>query len=179
IWTLGMLHPRKLAFDLYSRYLWVDDYGQSFNMGGGQILYQSEVNLVRPTEDVGANYSPFRHTRVTASPPIADPLRYPVIRGYHGLPPPMPNDGSVFIGGYVYRGPVEALQGRYIMGHPVFPDYDGARVAGIIQNNTRSYEGDRLPSLKAAGPVSAFGEDGARNLYILATNGDIFVIVPA
>ena len=179
IWVLGVLHPRRLAFDLYSRYLWLDDYGQDFLMGGGLILYQSEVNLVRPEEDVGANYSPYRSTRITASPPIADPLRYPVIRGYHGLPPPMPNDNAVFVGGYVYRGPVEALQGRYIMGHPVWTDYDGVRVAGIIQNNYRSYEGASLPSLKAAGSVAGFGEDSARNLYILAVNGDIFVIEPA
>jgi hypothetical protein len=179
IWVLGMMHPRRLAFDAYSGYLWVDDYGQSFNMGGGQILYQSEVNLVRPAEDVGANYSPYRSTRITASPPIADPLRYPVIRGYHGLVPPEPNDSAVFVGGYVYRGPVEALQGRYIMGHPAWAAHYGVRVAIVLQNNYRSYEGARLRSLDAAGPAAGFGEDSARNLYILGANGDIFVIEPA
>lgn len=180
IWAFGFLHPRKIAFDLHSRYLWVDDYGEAYTLSTGTIYYQSEVNLVRPVEDVGANYSPFRPGRLSGNPPIADRLRYPVIRGHRGLSPPMLGDSATFVGGYVYRGPVEALQGSYITGHPVWAvDYKALSVAGIIQNRDNPYGGDPIRSLEAAGPAAGFGEDGARNLYILGANGDIFVIEPA
>ena len=174
-WVLGMLHPRVLTFDSHSRYLWVKDYGELFSRG----FYQSELNLVRP-DDVGANYSPVRGSRQLVSPPIADSLRYPIVRGRFGLAPPVPGDAA-FAGGYVYRGSIEALQGRYIGGNPVRANYGTEYVVGAQQNMSHTSETglSRVPSLDPAGPAAAFGEDSARNLYILSANGDIFVIEPA
>ncbi|MBO9696411.1 MAG: PQQ-dependent sugar dehydrogenase [Sphingopyxis sp.] len=175
IWTLGMLHPRKLAFDLYSGHLWVNDYGEYLGIRAG---YQSELNWVRPQLDVGSNYSSIRGVHSLASPPIPDPFRYPVVSGRTGLAPPDPGQAA-FVGGYVYRGSVEALQGHYVTGHPLRADYGSLAIAGMIQNRANPYSPSSTPSLNPAGPTLAFGEDGARNLYILATNGDIFVVVPA
>ncbi len=173
IWVLGVLHPRMITFDSYSGHLWVKDYGENIAPG----FYQSELNLVRP-EDAGANYSPYRASRAIVYPPIADSLRYPETQFRFGLAAPRRGDAA-FVGGYVYRGSVEALQGHYMIGRPPAVNYTAEYMGFPVVGGRLKGGPLRMPSLDAAGPAAAFGEDSARNLYILSANGDIFVIEAA
>jgi hypothetical protein len=83
--------------------------------------------------------------------------------------------GSV-IGGFVHRGPVVALQGKYVFGDPC---------QGLLRTLTPNGGGglvaeDLPPELIAQiGFLSSFGEDGSGRVYALDyVNGDVYRLVP-
>jgi hypothetical protein len=116
------------------------------------------------------------------------------------LPHPTQLIGSSITGGYVYRGPVAELQGRYF-----FSDFSNGNVySGNFDTSTptANYNGTNLTGLtnhtiafeNAIGGganiqfVTSFGEDNAGNLYMVKFGnaffpalgqGEIFRIVPA
>jgi hypothetical protein len=85
-------------------------------------------------------------------------------------------------GGYVYRGPVAALKGRYFFGDfgtgnlwsLVFDgsdpaDFDGHNYTGLTDHSTDpAYN----PNVGTIDSISSFGEDEASNLYILDLGGE-------
>jgi hypothetical protein len=58
-------------------------------------------------------------------------------------------------------------------------------VANLVQGSTLASSAftirtaDFVPTAGAIGNISSFGEDAARNLYIVDYDGEIFVIEPA
>ncbi len=99
---MGLRNPFRASFDPLTQNLWIGDVGQNA---------REEIDLMRPT-DGGANFG-WRVLEGTApfggqaqpgfTPPVAEYL--------HGTGP---REGNSVTGGYVYRGPVEALRGQYI-----------------------------------------------------------------
>lgn len=167
IFAYGFHEPYRASFDGSS--LYVGDRGGS---------YIEEVDLVRP-EDAGANYGwPFFEGTESnrASPPG---LTAPVTQYGHGG---RAFQGEDIVGGYVYRGPVGPLQGRYVFG-------DGQSgnlwtVTGLTQGKLTTTDSfvrinqELDPANAIRRPVS-FGEDAARNLYIVNAFGEVFMVVPA
>ncbi len=82
----------------------------------------------------------------------------------------------------MYRGPVLALQGQYIFGDFIsgniwsLPASD--LVPGTTLPNTRyaRRNTDFAPDIGAFGNIVSFGEDAAKNLYIVDFHGEIFMI---
>ena len=105
----------------------------------------------------------------------------PVAEYLHGTGP---REGNSVTGGYVYRGPVEALRGHYVFG-----DF----VTGAIWSVplSRLEIGSTLPSSQfiirtqefapdqgAINNISSFGIDEASNLYIVDFDGEVFRVEP-
>lgn len=173
IYAYGLRNPFRNAFDRTTGNLYLGDVGQSAI---------EEIDLI-PAGQGGLNFGWARlegtQTYNGVAPAGATP---PVAQYAHGSGPVQ---GNSVTGGYVYRGPVESLQGQYI-----FADFVGAKlwsipVANLVQGSTVASSAftirtaDFAPTVGAIGNIASFGEDAARNLYIVDYDGEIFVIEPA
>lgn len=86
-----------------------------------------------------------------------------------------PLQGSAVVGGYMYRGPVESLQGVYVFGDRVTGRVFSYRPGFPIQDRTVDF----IPDAGAINNITSFAEDYAGNLYILDQDGDLFRVEPA
>lgn len=86
-------------------------------------------------------------------------------------------EGRTVTGGYVYRGPVAALQGLY-----VFADFNSDHVWAFDpadpQNTIVNLDAQLTPDVGSLTGITSFGEDAIGNLYIVTIGGDVFQIVP-
>ena len=76
-------------------------------------------------------------------------------------------------GGYVYRGPgMPSLLGAYVYG-----DYCSGRIWGLRYDGRAVTEQMLLADSSLL--ITSFGQDQARNLYILSRNTGVYRLVPA
>ena len=103
----------------------------------------------------------------------------PVAEYAHGTGP---REGNSVTGGYVYRGPVEALRGQYIFGDFVRGNLWSFPISRISLGSTLASSQFTLrnaaftPNIGAIGNVASFGVDQTGNLYIVDYDGEIFRI---
>ncbi|NIJ63651.1 hypothetical protein FHR20_000582 [Sphingomonas leidyi] len=170
----GFRNPYRASFDrAYPRNFWVSDIGQSL---------QEEVNFVQIKNTyVGNTYhqdEQFDWPYLEGDIVHVNDTSYMRGAGYnrftwnHGTGD---YNANAIVGGYVYRGPAESLQGIYIAG-----DYSSGRVFGI--KNDGVSPGLRLtqafrPDIGTIDHISSFGEDQKGNLYIVDYDGELFVVV--
>jgi hypothetical protein len=156
-----------------------------------------ELDLQPGTSAGGENYGWRLREGVVATPGVGgarppgalDPIfDYPhSATGEQCSNPPDGFTGIAITGGYVYRGPLQALQGRYF-----FADYgtgrlwslrydgsppsafDGTNYTGLTDHTGQP---EFTPDVGGIASVSSFGEDDAGNLYVLDLfGGEVFVI---
>jgi len=171
IWALGLRNPFRNSFDPLTQNLWIGDVGQGA---------REEVDLMRPT-DGGANFGwrIMEGTAVFAGPTVPG-LTPPVAEYLHGT---SPTQGNTVTGGYVYRGPVEALRGQYIFGDFINGNLWSIPIARVSIGTTIPASQFILrrasfaPNVGAINNPSSFGVDQAGNLYIVDyADGEIFRI---
>jgi hypothetical protein len=188
IWAYGLRNPWRPSFDRSTGDLYIADVGQ----------YTCEEINVQPAGSAGGeNYGwRLREGTIQNPNPAAggpkpaggiDPIfDYP----HFGKTCTVPGHGSAFlgfvvVGGFVYRGPIAQLQGRYF-----FTDYEMSNLWSLVWDDTVPpplYDGTNFTSLvdhstdPAFAPIggtfdylSSFGEDDAGNLYLLDLDGDVF-----
>ncbi|HYD12669.1 MAG TPA: PQQ-dependent sugar dehydrogenase [Allosphingosinicella sp.] len=168
IWAYGLRNPFRNSFDSVTQNLWIGDVGENS---------REEINLMRPV-DAGANFGwrIMEGTTVFNGTPNAS-LVPPVAEYLHGGGP---REGFVVTGGYVYRGPVEALRGNYFFADFGIPNIWSIPIARVSIGQTipRSQFVLRstafTPTAGTINNVSSFGLDQAGNLYIVDFDGDIF-----
>jgi len=173
IWAYGLRNPFRNSFDPLTQNLWIGDVGQGA---------REEVDLMRPA-DGGANFgwNVMEGTAVFSGPVIAG-LTAPVAEYLHGNGP---REGNSITGGYVYRGPVEALRGNYFFGDFVSGNIWSIPVARVSLGTTIPSSQFTLrrtqftPNAGAIGNISSFGLDQAGHLYIVDFDGEIFRVEPA
>ncbi|MFQ6017315.1 MAG: PQQ-dependent sugar dehydrogenase [Kiloniellaceae bacterium] len=170
IWAYGLRNPWRASFDRKTGDLWIADVGQS---------RREEVNFQPAASRGGENYGwkvmegDLCFAEVPGAPACFDPAFTAPVHVYGR------GGGYSITGGYVYRGPVESLQGLYI-----FADFGSAQIWGF------RYAGRRLagfgnlteafaPQTGSIEDISSFGEDAEGNLYILDLGGEVFKVVPA
>lgn len=168
IWVYGVRNPFRAAFDPLTGHLWVGDVGQNAREEIDRLAQSDRgTNL---GWDVMEGTALFSGTRQAAMvPPVAEYL--------HGTGA---REGNSITGGYVYRGPVEALRGQYFFGDFVRGNLWSLPIAQVRLGRT-------LPSsafiLRNAGftpntgrieNIASFGVDQAGNLYIVDYDGQIF-----
>lgn len=176
IWAYGLRNPFRAGFDRDTGDLYIGDVGQSA---------VEEVDLI-PEGDGGLNFGwPDREgTQMNAGPDSPD-FTPPVAEYSQPSGAPGPREGNVITGGYVYRGPVAALDGRYF-----FADFGSDNVWSLPvdefnQGDTISSDafilenGPLTPDAGSLTNIASFGEDNDGNLYILSIGGDIFRIEAA
>jgi hypothetical protein len=173
IFAYGLRNPFRASFDRVTGSLYIGDVGQ------GAI---EEIDLI-PQGQAGLNFGWARlegTQTFNGTPPAG--VTAPVTEYAHGTGP---RQGNSVTGGYVYRGPVESLQGQYIFGDFVRGFLWSVPVASLVQGQTLNSSQytvrtqDFTPATEAIGNISSFGVDRANNLYIVDYGGKIFVIEPA
>ncbi|MET0530012.1 MAG: PQQ-dependent sugar dehydrogenase [Microvirga sp.] len=159
IYSIGLRNPWRDSFDASGR-LFIADVGENTF---------EEVNIGR----AGANYGWGRGTGHDDGPINPPDSRYtnPIYSYEHGS-----QSGSV-TGGYVYRGPNQALQGQYVFG-----DFVRGTVLTLTQNGSAWQAVDRTSHIStdigAIDHVSSFGQDASGNLYVIDFDGEIFRLNP-
>ncbi len=156
IWAYGLRNPWRFSFDRGMGHLYVGDVGQN---------RREEINIIRRGLNYGwnimeGNICTPRVNRVCDKSRFEKPIfDYPR------------SEGTVVIGGYVYRGrAISALKGAYLYG-----DFGNGRIwmlkvkAGKVSDHHLLLETDRS--------ISAFGEDAHGELYVVDYGGKILKIV--
>jgi hypothetical protein len=183
IWAYGLRNPWRASFDRATGDFYIGDVGQDF---------REEIDVQPAASAGGENYG-WRLREGTIATPTPLPPATPV----GGPKPPGAIDpiydyphgsgdleGISVTGGYVYRGPVASLRGRY-----VFADFLTSRIwtlrwdrsdpAGFDGTNYTDFVdfGDDprfVPDVGSLSLITSFGEDAAGNLYMTTLGGDVF-----
>ncbi|HZG47673.1 MAG TPA: PQQ-dependent sugar dehydrogenase [Allosphingosinicella sp.] len=172
IWALGLRNPYRASFDAVTGALWIGDVGQG----------RREEISVMTEQDAGANFGwrVLEGTLVFNGTPTAGMVP-PVLEYAHGTGP---REGRSVTGGYVYRGPIEALQGQYFFGDFISGNIWSVRLRDITLGTTLFSDrfilrrSDFTPNAGTIGNISSFGVDQAQNLYIVEFDGEIFRVEP-
>lgn len=175
IWAYGLRNPWRSSFDRETGDLYIADVGQNV---------WEEINFQPANSPGGENYGWKLREGLIATPSVGGPKpagAIDPIRVYqHGLGA---DQGYSVTGGYVYRGPIEELQGNYF-----FADYVRSRVWSLRFNGDlpADFDGTNYtdymqwtnllqPDVGTIQSISSFGEDAEGNLYILDySGGEIF-----
>ena len=168
IWSYGLRNPWRASFDRATGDLYMGDVGQ------GQ---REEVNFQPAGDPGGANYGwrlreGFIQTPGVGGPEPADYV--PPIHDYRHTG--APDGGSSITGGYVYRGPIESLNGRYFFGDFVSSQVWSLRHDGTTATDVVNHSDSLIPDAGSVEAIASFAEDQAGNLYVLSLNGDMFRI---
>jgi glucose/arabinose dehydrogenase len=170
IWAGGLRNPWRNSFDRLTGDFWIADVGQD---------RREEINLELAGTAGGANYGWNLYEGSLTYPGGLPAGVLPA--GFQG---PLFEYGhesgdSSITGGYVYRGPIEALQGQYVFG-----DFMSGRIWSLVRDDDGTVDVTDLTSLLAtpAGiggfQLSSFGEDAMGHLYATTIDGRVFVLVP-
>ncbi len=175
IFVYGLRNPFRCSFDRATGDLYIGDVGQN---------EREEVDVL-PSGDSRTNYGWRLREGTIQTPGVGGPQPAdgvnPIYDYEHGIDP---FEGFSVIGGYVYRGPVPSLQGRYFFADNVIPQVfslvwdgsdpslnDGTNFTDLV-NHTGTPE--FTPDAGTIDGPSSFGEDAAGNLYLVDLDGDVF-----
>jgi glucose/arabinose dehydrogenase len=161
IWAYGLRNPWRFAFDggPGSARLYIADVGQG---------RWEEINAV-DAATAGLNYG----WRVTEGSQCFNPSDGCDASG-HTLPVHeySHTDGCSVTGGFVYRG--AAL--TELSGHYFYADYCRGWIRSLRVVAGGAMEHQEWP-LGNVGSITSFGVDGARELYVVSSNGRVYRIV--
>ncbi len=171
IWSYGVRNPWRCSFDSKTGDFWMGDVGQN---------RWEEINFMPKGKGAGANYGWRLREGDKATPkegvggPAPKGAIDPVYVYDHGM---KDDEGLSVTGGYVYRGPIRELQGRYVFG-----DYQNPRIWSFELKGTKATGfKDHTKALQPEGGrinlISSFAEDNDGNLYIVDHTGPIYRIV--
>ncbi len=172
IWGYGLRNPWRFSFDSATGDMFVGDVGQGaieevsrviagagfndgINFGWRCFEGNNAFNQSEPTCDDSTAPFPVR------------PFLFPILTKTHS------GDGVCAVtGGFMYRGPITALQGQYIYGDYCTGEIWIARDSG--GNNW--VEQEWLHGQPLAFNLTSFGEDEAGNVYVSDQGGDTYQI---
>jgi hypothetical protein len=166
-------NPYRSSFDRETGDLWIGDVGQNV---------REEIDFQHTDSAGGENYGwrlregtiPTPTGGVGGDPP---PGNVEPIYDYDHSEPDPDFRGNVVIGGYVYRGPVQAFQGHYF-----FADSGSNNIwkldpdAVNPRDSVTRVNSELLPDAGTIQVIGSFGEDDEGNLYIMevTSNGELF-----
>ena len=158
IFALGLRNPFRDSFDRATGDFYIADVGLSS---------WEEIDIGQG----GANYGWPSYEGPTGSGTVAaGTLTAPIFSYDHSV-------GQAIIGGYVYRGQSEGLQGQYFYADEVSNKVFTLRFNGSTWVATERTAQIHTDAGTIANPTS-FGEDGLGNLYIVDYGGDVFRLTP-
>ena len=173
VWLYGLRNPFRNSFDRATGELWIGDVGQN---------RVEEIDRVQITQaGLNMGWPLYEGTQVLLGAGPAG-LTMPVTEYSHGSGP---LQGNSVTGGFVYRGPVEQLQGLYVFADFISDNIWTVPIAGLVQGTTTpssaftNRNAAFTPNAGGLTGIVGFGEDEAGNLYIVSIAGSIFAILPA
>jgi glucose/arabinose dehydrogenase len=171
IWSCGLRNPWRCSFDRATGDFWIADVGQN---------HWEEINVIPFRDAAGANFGWRLREGEVATPaggvggekpsPCVDPIY--VYRHGSG-----PTEGFSVTGGFVYRGPIKSLQGRYI-----FADYQNPRIWSFVAKKGKATDfQDHTDALQPEGGkirlIPSFGEGTDGSLYLVDHSGPIYEVI--
>jgi glucose/arabinose dehydrogenase len=171
IWCYGLRNPWRCSFDRFTFDLWIGDVGE---------LSREEIDFQPLSSNGGENYGwRLREGSIqTPTPGIGGPPPpgnvEPLYDYSHGTGS---FQGNCVIGGYVYRGPIAELQGKYFFGDNTTQRVWSLTRSGSTFTDLTDWTTAFRPDVGSIGSISSFGEDSAGNLYIVDLDGEIFRVV--
>ncbi len=171
IWAYGVRNPWRCSFDRGTGDFWMGDVGQN---------HLEEINFMPRGKGAGANYgwrlregdieTPKKGVGGKTPSGAIDPA-YVYQHGSGST------EGLSVTGGYVYRGPIEELQGRY-----VFADYQNPRIWSFRPDQGKAEDfQDHTDELRPEDGritlISSFAEDHDGGLFIVDHTGPVYRIV--
>lgn len=172
VWLYGLRNPFRNSFDRATGELWIGDVGQ------GAI---EEIDRVQITQSgLNLGWPLYEGTQPLLGQPSTG-LTMPVTQYAHGSGP---LQGNTVIGGFVYRGPVEQLQGLYIFADFISDNLWSVPAASLTPGSTApsssftNRNAAFAPNAGSLTSVVSFGEDQAGNLFMVSLGGEVFMIQP-
>jgi glucose/arabinose dehydrogenase len=153
IYDLGLRNPFRDSFDRATGDFYIADVGQN------------------TIEEINAGIKGANYGWPSAEGPSGNPaFTNPIFSYDHTV-------GQAVIGGYVYRGTSEGLQGQYF-----FADEVNGKVFTMRFNGSAWVATERTSQITtdhgAINNPTSFGEDAQGNLYIVDYDGDVFRLTP-
>ena len=171
IWCYGVRNPWRCSFDRITGDFWMGDVGQDT---------WEEIDFMPAGKGGGANYgwrlregpvaTPTGGVGGDAPPGAIEPV-YSYKHGGGNA------EGYCVIGGYLYRGSIKELQGRYVFG-----DYQSARIWSFRLNEGKVEDfADHTADLQPEGGkikfIPSFAESNSGELFIIDHSGTIYQII--
>jgi hypothetical protein len=190
--ALGLRNPYRGAFDRETGDFYIGDVGFNaveevdFIPAGHFTNPAAEILDFGWTDREGTIETDANNAGGPGSPADIDPIFEYAHNGGVNLPHETLFTGGSITGGYVYRGPVEELDGRYF-----FADFTAQRIySGEFDTSTDpdDYDGDNFTNIQRHDNdfedmiegganlqfLTSFGEDNAGNLYIVKFGDSFF-----
>lgn len=171
IYAYGLRNPWRCSFDRQTGDFWIGDVGQNA---------LEEINYFPKGEAKGANlgWSLREASKATPSPKVGGPSPKgaikPIYEYEHGTGE---SQGLSVTGGYLYRGPIKELTGRYVFADYVNPRIWSFEVANGKATRFRDHTKSLQPKSGKINPIASFGEDDNGNLFIVDHTGPIYKII--
>lgn len=171
IYAVGLRNPWRCSFDRGTGDFWIGDVGQN---------HWEEIHHITAKELPGANFGWRLREGEVATPEKGvggekpenniDPV---YVYGHGGGD----FEGLSVTGGYVHRGQIKPLEGRYI-----FADYQNPRIWSFVLENGKAKDiQDHTQSLQPSGGrinlISSFAELSDGSLFLVDHTGPIYQIV--
>lgn len=174
IWALGLRNPLRGSVDPATGDVFIGDRGESaleeidrINFGtAGPINFGWNLREGTQPFNGGADSASF-------TPPVAE---YP-----HGAGA---DQGSAVVGGAVYRGPIDSLQGVYVFADQSTGHIWSAPSAALVVGSTMGAgsftdrDADFAPNAGTINAPAQIGADEVGNLYFVDSDGEVFVLEP-
>ena len=158
IFALGLRNPFRDSFDRATGNFFIADVGQS-------AFEEIDIGLS------GANYGWPLFEGPSGSGTVAHGTLTAPIHSYGR------DVGQAVIGGYVYRGLSEGLQGQFFFAdQPTGKIFTLRLIGGTWTATDRTSQ--IVPDAGAVNIPTSFGEDARGNLYIVDYDGDVFRLTP-
>jgi glucose/arabinose dehydrogenase len=165
VWSWGLRNPWRFSFDRQTGDLYIGDVGQDSreeidvalapNAGRG-INYGWRLKEGFACFNPSSNCDPGNIT----TPPVLDYLH--------------DNGACSVTGGYVYRGTTQpSLAGTYFYG-----DFCSGFVRSFRFVGGQVTQQTEWPLLAPGGNITSFGEDALGELYLMTSQGGLFLVVP-
>lgn len=166
IWAYGLRNPWRNSFDRDTGDFYITDVGWNSEEEINFHLYDPD------DEDEDRNYG-WRIREGSGPTPGFDGILPGAIDPLYSYP--HEDVGLSVTGGYVYRGPLEELQGQYffadyVQGWVKSLEHDGTNVTAVHDwTEILGLESDPFN-------IVSFGEDNLGNLYIVDIAGDVYML---
>lgn len=171
IYAYGLRNPWRCSWDRKTMDFYIADVGQN---------RWEEINYMPAGKGNGANYgwrpregliaTPNKIAGGPSPPNASDPI-YAYLHGHKD------NEGLSVTGGYVYRGPIKGLQGKYFFADYVNPRIWSFEVKNGTANNFEDWTDRLQPAKEKITSIASFGEDNDGNLLIISLSGNIYQVV--
>ena len=161
VWSYGLRNPFRFSFDRATGDLWIGDVGQNT---------WEEINLETAGDEGGRNYGwkvcegNWQRGSTSTACSLAGHTG-PVIEYRTGE-----ETNCSVTGGFRYRGPVLALQGRYVYG-----DYCSGRIWLARATTSGQWSSEEFTRLDGFGNLVGFGEDEEGHVYLTRGSGQVLI----